>query len=102
MKEGASVAAALPPDLLLPLGLTTVDVSGVEKGTGVALLRKAGKGGGTITVDWGRAPASPEAALDPPAEAKVARLRLAARRFPGLKGLKGVRLSFDDLVVVPL
>ncbi len=100
--EGASVAAALPPDLLFPLGLTVVDVAGVEKGTAIVLHRKTGKGETPLSVEWGRAPASPEAALDPTAEAKVAHLRLAVRRFPGLKGLKSVRLAFDDLVVVPL
>jgi hypothetical protein len=100
--EGASVAAALPADLVLPLGLSTLDVSGVGKGRGVLLPKRATKGEPALTVEWGRAPASPEAALDPPVQAKVARLRLAVRRFPGLKGLRSVRLAFDDLVVVPL
>jgi hypothetical protein len=100
--EGASVAAALPPDLVFPLGLTIVDVSGVEKGTAILLQKRTAKGEAPLSVEWGRAPASPEAALDPTAESKVAHLRLAARRFPGLKGLKSVRLAFDDLVVVPL
>jgi hypothetical protein len=100
--EGASVAAALPADLALPLGLSTLDVSGIGKGKGVVLPKRAAKGEPPLTVEWGRAPASPEAALDPPAQAKVARLRLAARRFPGLKGLRSIRLAFDDLVVVPL
>lgn len=100
--EGASVAAALPPELVFPLGLTIVDVSGVEKGTAILLQKRTAKGEAPLSVEWGRAPASPEAALDPTAESKVAHLRLAVRRFPGLKGLKSVRLSFDDLVVVPL
>ncbi len=102
VKEGASVADALPPELLLPLGLATLDVSGVEKGGPVLIQKRVAKGEPALTVEWGRAPASPEADLDPPAPAKVSRLRLAARRFPGLRGLKSVRLAFDDLVVVPL
>jgi hypothetical protein len=100
--EGAAVAAALPPDLVFPLGLTVVDVSGVEKGTAILLQKRTAKGEAPLSVEWGRSPASPEAELDPTAELKVAHLRLAARRFPGLKGLKSVRLAFDDLVVVPL
>jgi hypothetical protein len=102
VQEGASVAAALPPELVLPLGLATLDVSGVGKGGPICILKRVAKGEPPLTVEWGRAPASPEADLDPPAPAKVSRLRLAAQRFPGLKGLKSVRLSFDDLVVVPL
>lgn len=102
VKEGASVAAALPGDLAASLGLAVIDVSGVPEGTGVVLHRKATKKEAAVSVEWGRAPASPEAALDPPAPAKVARLRLAAERFPGLRGLRTVRLGFDDLVVVPL
>jgi len=100
--EGAAVAAALPEELVMPLGLTTLDVSAVEKGGGILLVRKAAKGTTALSVEWGRSPASPEAELDPAASAKVARLRLAATRFPGLRGLKSVRLGFDELVVVPL
>jgi hypothetical protein len=102
VKEGASVAAALPDDLAGPLGLAVIDVSGAGKDAGVVLHRKGVKGEAPLSVEWGRGPASPEAALDPPAGTKVARLRLAATRFPGLKGLRAVRLGFDDLVVVPL
>jgi hypothetical protein len=100
--EGASVAAALPPDLFAPLGLTVVDVGGVAQGAGVVLQRPGSRGSAALAVEWGRGPSSPEAALDPAPEAKIERLRLAARRFPGLQGLKAVRLGFDELVVVPL
>ena len=100
--EGASVAAALPPDLVFPLGLTIVDVSGVAKGQPVMLHRRTAKGEPPLSVEWGRSPAAPDADLDPAAETKVGHLRLAVRRFPGLKGLKAVRLDFDDLVVIPL
>ena len=100
--DGASVAAALPGELTSSLGLAVLDVSGVSKGGGVVLRRKTGPGVAPLSVEWGRAPAAEDAALDPPAAAKVDRLRLAATRFPGLKGLKSVRLGFDDLVVVPL
>ena len=101
VKEGASVVAALPPEALRSLGLDSVDVSGVDDGGGVVLRRRSDRGSGALAVEWGRAPASPEADLDPPPEAKVRRLRLAAERFPGLGGLRTVRLAFDDLVVVP-
>jgi hypothetical protein len=100
--EGASVAAAVPRDLADPLGLAVVDVSGVEKGEGVVLRRAAAKGTAGVAVEWGRAPSSPGADLDPPVQGKIARLRLAAERFPGLAGLRTVRLCFDELVVVPL
>ena len=102
VREGAAVAAALPPDLAGTLGLAVVDVSGVGKGAGVVLRRKARPGEAPLAVEWGRSPSAEDAGLDPPAEAKVGRLRLAAERFPGLRGLRTVRLRFDDLVVVPL
>ena len=101
VREGASVVAAVPPEALATLGLDSVDVSGVESGGGVVLRRGSDRGNGALAVEWGRAPASPEADLDPPSDAKVRHLRTAAERFPGLGGLRTVRLAFDDLVVVP-
>ncbi len=104
-REGAAVAAALPVDLAESLGLTVVEVSGVGKpreGTPseVLLLRPAVKGRPAVTVEWGRSPASPEADLDPRPEEKTARLRRAAEVFPGLRGLRTVRVQFDALAVV--
>jgi hypothetical protein len=101
VRAGAAVAAAVPGDLLLPLGLEGIDVGAVDEGGGVVLRRKADRAGPALAVEWGRAPGSPLADLDPPADSKVARLRLAAGRFPGLRGLRAVRLSYDDLVVLP-
>ncbi|MCK6481759.1 MAG: hypothetical protein L6R43_16930 [Planctomycetes bacterium] len=111
VREGASVAAALPADLAADLGIAVLDVSGVEKGEGVVLRRGAAAGTGgaapkasadLAVVEWGRAPLSKDAVLDPSPASKVARLRLATQRFPGLRGLRSVRLGFDELVVVPL
>jgi hypothetical protein len=101
VREGASVVSAVPPEALASLGLDAVDVSDVESGGGVVLRRRADRGTGALAVEWGRAPASPEADLDPSTETKVRHLRRAAERFPGLGGLRAVRLAFDDLVVVP-
>ena len=89
--------------LAASLGIAIIDVSGVEKGAGVLLRRQATtKERAQYCIEWGRAPSAEDAALDPPADAKIGRLRLAAARFPGLRGIRTVRLGFDDLVVVPL
>ena len=102
VRAGASVAAAIPRDLSSSLALAVLDVSGAGGQEGVVLRPGAAPGLGTASIEGGRAPSSGDAALDPSPDAKVARLRLAVERFPGLRGLKTVRLGFDELVVVPL
>jgi hypothetical protein len=52
-------------------------------------------------VEWGRAAGSSESRDEMPFDAKASRLLQALRLFPGLAGLKTVRVAFDDLVVVP-
>lgn len=104
--EAAAVAAAVPEDLRTSLGLEILETApppGDGKGSapdpGVRLVREPAPGLPGVVVEWGRSPAAEDAALDPPPADKVARLRLAAERFPGLRGPGVVRLRFDDLVV---
>lgn len=52
-------------------------------------------------IEWGRADAVPGDGGEMPFDAKASRLLQALRLFPGLAGLKTVRVAFDDLVVVP-
>jgi hypothetical protein len=49
-------------------------------------------------VEWGRAG---EDAGEMPFDAKASRLLQALRLFPGLQGLRTVKVAFNDLVVVP-
>ncbi len=53
------------------------------------------------TVEWGRAGDRDRPGDESPFDAKASRLLQALRLFPGLAGLKTVRVAFDDLVVVP-
>lgn len=52
-------------------------------------------------VEWGRARRSDPYDPEPGFGAKASRLAEALRLFPGLAGLKTVKVAFDDLVVVP-
>jgi hypothetical protein len=52
-------------------------------------------------VEWGRGEDTAEACGEMPFDAKASRLLSALRLFPGLAGLKMVRVAFDDLIVVP-
>jgi hypothetical protein len=52
-------------------------------------------------VEWGRAGLRDEPGREMPFDAKARHLFRALRLFPGLQGLKAVRVAFDDLVVVP-
>lgn len=53
------------------------------------------------TVEWGRAGDRDLPGDEAPFDAKASRLLQALRLFPGLQGLRTVRVAFDDLVVVP-
>jgi hypothetical protein len=52
-------------------------------------------------IEWGRADESPGSGGEMPFDAKASRLLQALRLFPGLAGLRTVRVAFDDLIVVP-
>lgn len=52
-------------------------------------------------VEWGRAGDRDRPGDESPFDAKASRLLQALRLFPGLAGLRTVRVAFDDLVVVP-
>jgi hypothetical protein len=52
-------------------------------------------------VEWGRAGGREADGREAPFHAKAQRLGQALRLFPRLEGLKAVRVSFADLVVVP-
>lgn len=52
-------------------------------------------------VEWGRARAVDSWDPEPSFGAKATRTVQALRMFPGLAGLKSVRVAFDDLAVVP-
>lgn len=52
-------------------------------------------------VEWGRARRADPYDPEPGFGAKASRLAQALRLFPGLVGLRSVRVAFDDLVVVP-
>ena len=94
----AAVAAAVPEDLRASLGLTVLEpVKG--DATRFVLRRPAAPGTTAVAVEWGRSPAAADAALDPDPACKVRLLRLAAERFPGLSGVRTVRVCFDALVV---
>jgi hypothetical protein len=97
----AALVASLPDGLLRDLGLFTVTVAEPYQGVAVRFSRRATEDRGGVVVEWGRAPHAERASLDPPVNEKVERLRLAARRFPDLGGLRTVRLQFDDLIVLP-
>lgn len=51
-------------------------------------------------VEWGRPESGDGSDDEMPFDAKASRLLKALRLFPGLSGLKTVRVAFDDLVVV--
>ncbi len=107
VREAASVLAALPAGAPARLGLLDVEPPpvarpdpGAAPDPGVRLHRPAGPGRPAVTVEWGRGPSAADARLDPPTDVKLARLRLAAERFPDLRAVDTVRLRFDDLVVL--
>ncbi len=52
-------------------------------------------------VEWGRCGAAEADSGEPSFAAKAARLVQAVRLFPGLEGVRTVRVAFADLVVVP-
>ena len=52
-------------------------------------------------VEWGRAGDRDADGGEMPFDAKASRLLQALRLFPGLAGLKTVKVAFNDLVVVP-
>ena len=52
-------------------------------------------------VEWGRAGDREDGGHEMPFDAKASRLLQALRLFPGLAGIKTVRVAFDDLAVVP-
>ena len=52
-------------------------------------------------VEWGRAGERDADGGEMPFDAKAARLLQALRLFPGLAGVKTVKVAFNDLVVVP-
>ena len=52
-------------------------------------------------VEWGRAGDRQDGGHEMPFDAKASRLLQALRLFPGLAGIKTVRVAFDDLAVVP-
>lgn len=52
-------------------------------------------------VEWGRAGDRDVAGSEMPFDAKASRLLQALRLFPGLAGVKTVKVAFNDLVVVP-
>lgn len=52
-------------------------------------------------VEWGRARAMDPYDAEPTFGAKAGRVVQALRMFPGLSGLRAVKVGFEDLVVVP-
>jgi hypothetical protein len=53
-------------------------------------------------LEWGRARAMDPYDSEPPFGAKATRVVQALRMFPGLNGLRSVKVGFEDLVVVPV
>jgi hypothetical protein len=107
--QGLSVAADLASRPLGsrrdPVHLAAIDVSGVPRGPGarhpggrrceIVLRTQTG-----VEIWWGRAAASPLAAVELSVEEKVARLNVVLRRYPGLRGLERACVFYDDPTIV--
>lgn len=103
--------ASTPADRELFATVAEIDVSNhrgrATPGASEIVLRlgagPAGRDAGKrCEIEWGRGRSDGPDDPEPSFGARAAHLAAALRTFPGLAGLRTVRVAFEDLVVVPL